>query len=525
MALRSKNLFLWLCIYFCGLPSAESRRHVVASVVRLSQLAQFEQILVTFVRQRATQFPTHFVNFVSSIEEDYARVYDYPASFIDFPINQYRLIRRFSYNWPLWRTQLILQDSISKRTMKASLSPEFMFLSFYKEQSVMHNKIDEFDHRFDSSMAAALITRLHILHRNKTRLLHEEPTGCPPLSEMELLELCTSVYDLQYFNYALHWMALFIDRMKKYLPYSSVMFMIDYVLKHSDTYGMPDHYNHILTVAEDTSIKALAEVTKLMKRHPLLLQRYYDYIDQNLETQTCRSSPDRSEHGNYCFMFHSPRSPYAPFKYEILHRDPYVAVVHNFMPIPVARKIISEATQRGSSASKKFFRRGLPALFAKLSEATFLPPKHPVASWIDHRVEHATLLQPHSRPMPSDHRDGEMIKVVHYGLSGHYKGHRDFLSNANYADILRKRGDRVATVLVYLSDVLSGGQTAFPLLNVSWAPRAGSALVWFNLDPWNGTRLTRTLHTACPVNVGKKWVINRWIKSHLRTGHLLPVVK
>ena len=42
-------------------------------------------------------------------------------------------------------------------------------------------------------------------------------------------------------------------------------------------------------------------------------------------------------------------------------------------------------------------------------------------------------------------------------------------------------GNREATVLFYLSNVL-GGFTAFPDMGVAVKPRAGSAVFWYNLD-------------------------------------------
>lgn len=85
-------------------------------------------------------------------------------------------------------------------------------------------------------------------------------------------------------------------------------------------------------------------------------------------------------------------------------------------------------------------------------------------------------------------------------------------------------GDRLATVLVYLTDVRSGGHTAFPRLGVSVAPRAGRALVWFNLDPRRHAPVDLSLHCACPVNEGEKWVLNKWIRTHKTTGHARPVL-
>ena len=42
-------------------------------------------------------------------------------------------------------------------------------------------------------------------------------------------------------------------------------------------------------------------------------------------------------------------------------------------------------------------------------------------------------------------------------------------------------------------------------------PIRRSAAFWYNLDP-NGEGDTNTLHAACPVLYGNKWVSNKWIR-------------
>uniref|UniRef100_T1H3X7 Prolyl 4-hydroxylase alpha subunit domain-containing protein n=1 Tax=Megaselia scalaris TaxID=36166 RepID=T1H3X7_MEGSC len=66
--------------------------------------------------------------------------------------------------------------------------------------------------------------------------------------------------------------------------------------------------------------------------------------------------------------------------------------------------------------------------------------------------------------------------------------------------------------LVYLNDIEHGGATVFPELDIGVNPRKGSAVFWYNLKE-NGDGDTRTIHAACPVLYGSKWVFNKWIRE------------
>ncbi|KAH7672178.1 Procollagen-proline dioxygenase protein [Dioscorea alata] len=60
--------------------------------------------------------------------------------------------------------------------------------------------------------------------------------------------------------------------------------------------------------------------------------------------------------------------------------------------------------------------------------------------------------------------NGELIQVLRYEANQFYKPHHDYFYDTYN---LKRGGQRVATMLMYLSDDVEGGETYFPLEN-SW---------------------------------------------------------
>ncbi|OAY82560.1 putative prolyl 4-hydroxylase 7 [Ananas comosus] len=125
--------------------------------------------------------------------------------------------------------------------------------------------------------------------------------------------------------------------------------------------------------------------------------------------------------------------------------------------------------------------------------------------------------------------NGESMQILHYENGEKYEPHFDYFHDkANQV----LGGHRVATVLMYLSDVIKGGETIFPNAESkltqhkddSWSdcsrngyavkPRKGDALLFFSLHP-DATTDTDSLHGSCPVIEGEKWSATKWI--HVRS--------
>lgn len=109
---------------------------------------------------------------------------------------------------------------------------------------------------------------------------------------------------------------------------------------------------------------------------------------------------------------------------------------------------------------------------------------------------------------------GEPIQILHYTPGAEYKPHFDFFDPAYPGNekVLAMGGQRVATLVMYLNDVVAGGSTVFPEVGLDVLPRKGNA-VYFAYTTEDGQLDRRTLHGGSPVAEGEKWIATKWLRQ------------
>lgn len=116
---------------------------------------------------------------------------------------------------------------------------------------------------------------------------------------------------------------------------------------------------------------------------------------------------------------------------------------------------------------------------------------------------------------------GEPIQILHYPPGGEYRPHFDYFDPAHdgNAKVLAQGGQRIATLIMYLSDVDAGGSTVFPEIGLDVLPRRGNA-VYFAYCSDTGALDARTLHGGSPVSSGEKWIATKWFRErdYIGTG-------
>ncbi|MCW7537664.1 2OG-Fe(II) oxygenase [Aquabacterium sp. A7-Y] len=108
--------------------------------------------------------------------------------------------------------------------------------------------------------------------------------------------------------------------------------------------------------------------------------------------------------------------------------------------------------------------------------------------------------------------NGEGLQVLRYRPGAEYKPHYDYFdpAQAGTATVLKRGGQRVGTLVIYLNTPAKGGATTFPDIKLEVAPVKGNA-VFFSYDRPHPA--TRTLHGGAPVIEGEKWVATKWLRE------------
>ena len=108
----------------------------------------------------------------------------------------------------------------------------------------------------------------------------------------------------------------------------------------------------------------------------------------------------------------------------------------------------------------------------------------------------------------------ETWQFTQYSSNQYYKAHWDFfnVNDPRYTNSVTN--DRVATVIIYLNDLYTGGTTNFTKLNLSVKPAAGKIL-YFNYPTVHGDSRIRdlTLHEGATVYTGVKRIATMWIRE------------
>ena len=189
------------------------------------------------------------------------------------------------------------------------------------------------------------------------------------------------------------------------------------------------------------------------------------------------------------------------------HAQPMLAVLDNVLSAAECAELMALAAPRLAPSTIVDPESGQDmAAASRSSEGMFFRlEENPLVARIDRRV---------SQLMNLPLENGEGLQVLRYRPGAQSTPHFDFLMPINGANLasLERSGQRVSTLIMYLNDVVGGGETVFPESGIEVAPRQGGAL-YFEYCNSAGQLDPRSLHAGAPVSAGEKWIVTKWMRQ------------
>ncbi|CUT99594.1 prolyl 4 hydroxylase subunit alpha 1 [Echinococcus multilocularis] len=351
----------------------------------------------------------------------------------------------------------------------------------------------------------------------------------PQLTDWQCMQLGLFAYEFGDYACAVEWYRLVLDRLNQRkgsqdntatssITYDMVYDHLSYALGRAGRYKEALEVTNKLLIEDPTSQNgALSKVFYEME-----LKRYNGedpphsddespraegseaaIFDSLCRTADLLSPPD--QHLSCHYFTPHPFFILGPLKEEVVQVEPPILQWHDFVTQNEVDQIIKLARPKLKRALVRNPASGaLEPVPYRVTKNVWLPDDMNILTKsLNNRIRMATGLN-------IDH--GEELQVANYGLGGYYAPHYDYARRFEMDEYENAHGNRIATAMIYLTSVKMGGATAFTKTKAVVKPVARSLVFWYNLLR-SGDGDMRSRHGACPVLVGCKWVMNKWIRA------------
>ncbi|KAL1827017.1 hypothetical protein ACET3Z_005429 [Daucus carota] len=203
-------------------------------------------------------------------------------------------------------------------------------------------------------------------------------------------------------------------------------------------------------------------------------------------------------------------------KPEIISWSPRIIVLHDFLSMEECDYLRALAMPRLQVSTVLDAKTGMGIKSdVRTSSGMFLNTKerkYPMIQAIEKRISVFSQI-------PVD--NGEPIQVLRYEKNQFYKTHYDYSDTFK----LKHGGQRIATMLMYLTDNVEGGETFFPMAGsgecscggkmvkgMCVKPNKGDAVLFWSMG-LDGQSDPKSIHGGCEVLAGEKWSATKWMRQ------------
>ncbi|XP_028331385.1 prolyl 4-hydroxylase subunit alpha-1-like isoform X2 [Gouania willdenowi] len=534
-----------LLILTLAVTSCSAHNDVFSSIGHMTDLLWMEKDLVKFLKDyiRAENDKLQKVKeWVARLDVLSAVAIEQPEDFLSHPVNAYKLVKRLNTEWKDLE-KLVLTDVTNV---------------FISKLSVMKQNFPTDE---DQSGAAKALLRLQDTYQLDTHTLSTGrlpgSSGSAPLSVDECYDVGRVAYSESDFYHAALWMKRALELLEdkevstRGEALHKVVDVLDYLSFSVYQQGaLQDalYYTRRLLHLDPTHQRASSNLKyfeyQLFKQKKMEMGEGDDDKEVNGQSGGRRGDqqPERRQYEHLCrgeglqmtprrqsrllCRYHDngrhPRYVIGPVKQEDEWDHPHIVRYHDIVTEKEMQKIKELAKPRLKRATvhDPLTGRLITAPYRVSKSAWLGAGEHPVVEKINQRIEDVTGLDVSTaedlqvllsfitlcwRNLQAPQLSLSMMQVANYGVGGQYEPHFDF-GRKDEPDAFEElgMGNRVATWLLYMSDIPAGGATVFTDIGAAIWPKKGSAVFWFNLHP-SGEGDYRTRHAACPVLVGNKW--------------------
>ncbi|EDV90365.1 GH12979 [Drosophila grimshawi] len=496
---------IYLCLLLSGFFGILVSGEFYSSIEKMEILGEMEETLVEATRsylvqqQQQLQLLSSFVDHIRREHASASEMHEQNEEYLEQPLQAFRLIKRLVLDWK------DLNHLLAMNELKANYRNTLDEMA--KEVEVLPN-LEELQGAIKGLVRLQSVYNLTASDLADGNLNGKKTDSA--LNWRDCFEIGVQLYEMAEYKRALEWLVL-ADKLLDEVQGDDTLKMATEVYEYlALTYielGEKDTAQETLTKlltwnsARPTQ-NIQAHLDHRMPKCPIKKEdsEYFsDYVrlcqgKRLPEIKTNQSSPR-------CYL-DSNRHAYfklSPLKVEQVNLDPDINIYYGVLNDNQIKSILRLSDELDSfrSTHRKYVISDM-----RISQQVWLNYSSPIMR---------TYRQLVGAISGFNMTNVEIMQLANYGIGGHYEPHIDYMGSP-LPPYYAKRGDRISTSMIYLSDVQQGGYTVFPTQNVFVKPVKGSMILWYNqlrsLNPDH-----RTLHAGCAVIEGIKRIGNIWIHS------------